>query len=199
VPDLTLNSLLPDLRAGTMADLTWWTEAELYRYANNQLQELARALPCWVKLATFSTSFNDVATYALPARTVDVLGVYLDGRRLDPMTADELDAERGAWRAAGGETPRRYTLDLTNSQIILSEIPGAAYSVIVIYTESPAEISSGAAIVAGPAALADLVQLATIQQAYTRQSESAMPDVASAANLLRELVMAGFGAYYGGN
>lgn len=198
MPDLNLNSLLPDLRSDTMGNLTWWTEAELYRYANNQLQELGRAIPCWTLVTSLSTVAL-TATYNLPARTVDVLGVYLDGRRLDPVTADELDAGEASWRASGGDTPRRYTLDLANAQITLIGIPSAVHQVILIYTETPAEIALGFSTVAGPAVLPDLTQLAVLQQAYTRQSESAMPDVAAAANILRELFQAGFSAYYAGN
>jgi hypothetical protein len=198
VPDLNLNDLLPDLRSDTMANLTWWGESELYRYANNQLQELGKAIPIWTRITDFTTVAL-TTTYPLPARTVDVLGVYLDGRRIDPLTADELDANDSTWRRRGGEKPRRYTLDLANSQITLTDIPDAAYQVILIYTETPAEIAAGSATVAGPATLPDLTQLATIQQAYQRQSEASMPDVAAAANVLRELYQAGFSAYYAGN
>jgi len=182
MPDLgaTLTNLLPALNAASMLTLSFWTEDELYAFADEAAKRLARKVGVWVERDTSAAVSSLASTYTLPTRRVSIVHVSLGAKALKAASAAEMEALDDAWVDTTG-TPLRFLLDIEGTgKVRLYPAPavGVSGNLGVLYATYPTEIQKGSATVTIPAPLEEYFTFSVLAEARGREGEAAMPEVA---------------------
>lgn len=192
----TITELLPALNSGTTADLTWWSTDELYSYADEAAQRLARSSGAF---ADFDQTTAFSALVQNPAGCLTLLHVAANGIALRPATVREVEALSASWASdTCPAAPSRWIEDVGGlGTITLYPIP-IMCTLDRLYHAEPAAIAAGTPTVSMPSALAALFYWAMLARARAKEGESQMPDVAAhAGQRVGELEKVAL-AYYGG-
>jgi len=175
-----IQRLLPSLNVYSVADLTHWTEGELYEYADDAVKRLARTLGLFVERNTIAVS-SGAALYNAPARHLDTIHASLGGANLRPAKVRELEALDATWQGSSG-TVDRYTPDFQGTEKIrLYKTPAAGGTLAVIYHQYPAELSQASRTLPAPSVFEDYLTWAILAQARAKEGDAAMPEVAKHA------------------
>src|SRR4051794_30033569 len=102
-----LTAIYPLLNASGPADLIFWTDVELYEWAQEAVERLAQ-LGLFVEREAFPVQ-ADSAAYPLPASRLSVVYLSLNGSALRPASVFELEALSSSWTQDTG-TVERYAL-----------------------------------------------------------------------------------------
>lgn len=171
--------LLPMLQARSIAELEHWTEAELYEYADEAAQSLARATIAFVEHDTSTLTLAGSASYRLPDRYLGMLHVALSGAALRRAPVREIEALDAQWPTASGPVSHYILDELGLDSFRLYKIPATGGAVLaLVYASRPETISAAHATLAAPSPLADLLRLAILREARGREGDAAMPEVA---------------------
>ena len=92
---VTVTELLPALNADSVEDLTFWTETDLYSYADEAAQRLARTAAAFVRDSRITTPA--LTAIPNPSSALVLVHVACDGRSLRPATANEIEALDAGW------------------------------------------------------------------------------------------------------
>lgn len=191
---MVLGELLPTLQAESYAALVFWTESDLYGYADDAVKRLARALCGFVERDAAGSLAAGTASYAVPARHVETLHVSAGTRALRPANVPELEARDDAWEDATATAldplPTHWLMDVGREYHRLYPEPftGASGVVAVILCRYPATVTSAAAIVRMPAALRVWLRLRVLEAAREKEGEGQMPEVAKWAGQVAGLL-----------
>ena len=203
VADL-VDQLVVMLSLGRIEDLTLATEADVYTWADEAVEELARnAMLFVVRDDTLTITAAD-ATFAVPARWISAIHVSQDNdepnadwRALIPASVPELEARDTTWETAAG-TPTHFALDqLGLAEIRVHKIPAANTSAAVVYVEYPSTIAKATPTLTAPKTLGVYLFYRMLAIARGKQSDEPMPEVAAHARGMSELLGQVFQEYWG--
>jgi len=191
-----LSDLLPALHATSFGSLPFWTEAELYAYADEGLKRLARQAQAFPVTGSVSVTAG-TRVYTLPSRTVSVAGVAFNSAELKPAGAAHLEARSATWESDSG-TPSHYTLDLVGlKQVALWPVPDAGGTLNVVVQEYPAPVTSSSPTVTAPGFVEDWIYFTALADARRKEGEGQMQDIAEFADAMAGLLLSAAQAYYG--
>lgn len=188
-----IERLLPALNCYKLADLVHWDEEELYEYADEGVQRLARATGMFVERDATTAVAAGTPEYDLPSRHLSTIHVSLvAGANLRGASVRDLEALSSTWHTDAGLVTR-FIQDFDGTEKLrLYKDPGSDGTLAVIFHEYPAEISAGAPTLTAPTVLEDYLWWEMLRRAREKESDAAMPDVAAHAgervNLFEEVI-----------
>ena len=199
---LVLGDLWPLLNASSESDAVFWTEAELYQWADEATQELARLVGIFVERDTTISTANGARSYTLPTRHISSIHVALGNKPLEPASIPELEARDDTWKtgasaAANADVKRWYGDGDGVEKIGLYKVPSAIATLAVIHHQFLATIDSGNPTLSAPSPLRDYLLWAVLAEARRKESDSTMPEVAAHADERVKLLRTVFQAYWG--
>jgi hypothetical protein len=175
-----IQRLLPALGVYRVADLTHWTEAELYRYADEAVKRLARNLGLFAERDAVTVA-GGTALYATPTRHLDTIHASLGGANLRPAKVRELEALDATWQGTAGAV-EKYTHDFQGTEHIrLYRTPSAGGTLALVFRQYPADVSQASPMLAAPSVFEDYLTWAILAQARGKESDAAMPEEAKHA------------------
>jgi len=192
-----LGRIYPLLGATSALDLEFWTDAELLVWVNAGFQRLARMSGVFVERDATITVVNGTASYALPTKNISTIHVALDGARLRPASARELEAYSATW-TTDNATPTHYLQDYGTATpyITLWKKPIAGGTLAIVEHEYPTTITAGATLPA-PDVISDYVLFYTLGEARRKESDAAMPEVAAFCDSIKQLYEEACISYWG--
>ncbi len=175
-----ISNLLPDLHADTRAHLVYWAEADLIQFIDESVKRLARKAMMFVERDLSLTTGIGTATYALPARHLATLHASYGTAPLRPASQIELEAGNPLYVTVAGTPAYWYEDKIGSATVGLSPVPTAAAALPLIVSVVPVDIDVGKVVTTleAPQAVAAYLAFSVLAQAYGRESESEMPDVA---------------------
>lgn len=179
-----ITELLPSLHSTSRANLTFWTEANLEEFIDDGLKRLSRVANIFVERSTANTTVSGTSSYALPSRHNATLHVSFGTAPLRPANTIELEMRDSAYRtvAATSDLPPAYWYeDLEGNEAIgITPVPITAAALALVCSVWPVEVDTAEVntLVQAPAPVAGYLAIYALSRAYSREGESAMPDVA---------------------
>lgn len=170
-----LEQIHPLLNASGWGDLGFWTEAELFEYAQRAAERTAQTVFGPVAWSSTNTA---VASVALPANHVKTLAVFFSGSRLMQMDGWEFDGSGGG----PAEDPTWWVEDQRGTaagEIVAA--PNAPGDLQLFYRSLFEPIDTGTVTITGPQVIADSIAFEVLAVARSRESEGAMLEVEAAA------------------
>jgi hypothetical protein len=196
-----IAELIPQLGAGTEADLVFWTAAELYQFADEGAKKLARGAGVFIDRDTFTEIAAITPTYNLPARHISTIHASIDTRALKETGVDELEARDNAWPAAIADAngPQRFLEDATVGSVLVYPMPAAtAGHLAVIFNRFPETVAAGNTTLSMPLAVRDWFRFYIEAAARAKESKGAMPEVAGWFTQLTGMYEQVARSYWGG-
>jgi hypothetical protein len=183
-----VEELFPALNATAAADLLFWTETELYQWADEAVKRLARKAAVFVE-RTQDTDAPANSAHNLDERDLAVIECGWNGAALSPATVRELEALDENWEEADAGTPAKYATDFLGlGQVRLYPPPSAAGVLDLITLQVPEEITSAAAELRAPEPVKEILRLRMLQEARGREGDGAMPEVAERLGKLADVL-----------
>lgn len=197
------SDLYIQLHSTSQSDAIFVSDSELEKVISDRIKDLAKQFNLYiVRDATFITLVAGQAVYDLPPRHASTLHVALNGLPLIPSSTHELEARDRAFETTAATAAKpiaRWYEDKSGfNQIGLHPVPAVADAgsdLEVIYAQWPCEVTDG---IDGPRYLADLLELLTLGDAFSRESDFSQPESAQAAKALASLYMEVMDDLYGG-
>ena len=186
----SLNDAIYRLGFQSLADCTangYVSPAELYQFADDAAKHLSYQVGIFTGLDTSIPVTAGVGVYSLPANHVFTLlawvapqaGVGGSNQLLRSTPVGNLFALDNTWATTAGES-NRYSLDAGSvGTITLYPLPINSGVLNQICQEYPATVAAGASQLALPSVLQDYLTMAMICGARGKESDSAMPEIAS--------------------
>lgn len=201
-----LVSVYPSLNAAGAADLTWWTETELFQYIDEAAKRLASRVGLFVERdATTIVLANGTQEYSLPTRHLSTIhasaGPAASLAPITPATAHELEALDTTWETASGVV-ERYVHRLGPDKVQVYKVPGAAQAgqvVAVIFHQYPADLSPTAFVLTAPSPFREYFTFAVLAEARKIEGDAAMPEVSQQCEAWMNLLEKVFLDYWGGS
>ena len=198
---VVLDAILPTLHADTVANLTFWTESQLYEWMDEALKRLARVTGIFVGRDVSQATVPGQSSYTLPYNHVSTYHVSLGAAPLRPANTLELEMRNPIYRIASADAenpPSHWYEDLEGNKAIgITPVPVAVAPVNLIVAAWPTMIPAAGAIVQAPQLVAQYVAFFVIHMALSGEDEAAAPDVASAAKSMCDLLEQTFKSYWG--
>jgi hypothetical protein len=191
--------------AADMAAAAWLAPSEPYQFADDAVKRLARTTALFLTYDASIAVTPPTSTYALPAPRAFTESAWLNYgggsnpiQQLRPTSTADLWALDAGWVNAGG-SPARISFDAAGpSNAVLYPAPGAGAATLwQIMGLVPPTIASGASTLQVPAVVADYITCAIIAGARSKESDSAMPEVAAHLGERMRLYEAVFQSYWG--
>jgi hypothetical protein len=110
----------------------YWTVAEIHRLVSMAMVDIVRDTKMYEFIDTQTTTAE--TRYELPAGAMQVFRAFLGDARIRPVTAWELDRERGDWE--GSDTTARYYVNVPGA-VVLDGVPDAGVSLALWVTGVP--------------------------------------------------------------
>lgn len=193
-----IDGILPTLHADARENLAFWTEPDLIEWMDEGLKRLARVAGVFVERDTSITAVPGTAVYPLPERQDATLHVSFGAAPLRPGAMLELEMRDSNFQTTPG-TPDHWYEDGQGWNIGLTPVPASAETLPILMTAWPPalDIERKNTVVQGPASLAGYLAMYVLAQAYGREGESEMPDVAQHCAGRCEMYEQIFAKYYG--
>ena len=193
-----IDNELPDLHAASRADLVYWTTGDLIQWLDESLKRLALRTGVFITRVVGLT-VGAGATYNAPPQHLSTRHLSFNGLVLRPASTKELEGKDEQYLTRSG-TPDHWYPDLLGMDMIgLYPIPAAPGTLANIYDSWPPTLDAGGqqTLVPGPAPLKGYLAMALLGEAYGRESEIEMPDVAQHCRGRLDLYYQVFESYYG--
>ena len=188
-----ITGLLPALNAASTADLVYWTQDELYQWADEAVKRLARRAAVFVN---YSAAMWSAAEVPLIPNAIAPALIAWNGSLLRVATVAELEALDDNWEAATG-TPKRWTLDLGLQQVRLYPAPDVAGMVQGVIIIAPADLSATQTALEAVAPISGFLAQSVLGQARGRVSDAEMPEVAAHCAQRAAMYLEIFARYWG--
>jgi len=176
-----IQDLLASLHATTAADLEYWTEAELYEWADETVQRLARNHGALVDRDPVALSAA-VPSYALPARHISTIHVAVAKKALAPLSVQEAEALDATWpetQAGAGAAPTNYLGDVAGTETVrFYPTPSATATADLVFHRFPEEVELARPLLNAPVSLAPYFGWRILAEALGKESKAKMPEVA---------------------
>jgi len=186
------------LNCTQVSELSPWTEAELYNYAEEALHDIGGKFLLTMEYDDSIALVPDQRTYALDPMHIATVYAAADGEALKPSTVAEMEALDDAWETAMSDTPTRWIGNVLGLRFIAVYPPPAVAGVLnLIFQNHPPDITPASPTVSMPAPVGDYLTVRTLQRARTRKGEMEMADVAQALGGLASIYEQAMKSYYG--
>ena len=207
----TLPMLYAELNAAGVADLVFWSEDELTRYADLELSKLTTGLMLFVDEQDL-TGIANQSVYDLAHTTDDVpqdtgfvslIHAVWGGQFLPPATVREIEAQDANWETATAAAPANWIGDWLASGMVVAYPQPTAAATLSIFRQlgGPSlvstSISTGSTKLDAPDALGDLLHLRTLADARSKRGDAWMGEAAQLSDQLADVLEKAFAAYYG--
>jgi hypothetical protein len=194
-----INGILPDLHAASSADLVFWDPTDLIRWTDECVKQLGRLAPVFALRDTSLTTVPGTAAYDLPARHIATIHVSVGQTSLRPANVAELEGLDPAFRTTAGPPRRWYEDVLPVPSIALAPVPIAAATIPVVYASFPPEVdvNSVNTSVPAPPPVQGYIANYILAEAFQKEGESEMPDVAAHCRGRLALYEQAFQQYFG--
>lgn len=190
--------ILTSLNCAQVSELTPWTEAELYAYAEEALHDIGGK---FLLIAEYDASTNLVpgqGTYPLDPLHIATIYAAADGETLQPTTVAEMEALDDAWQAAANNTPTRWIGNVLGlAKLAVYPPPAVPGFLGLLFQKHPPDLTPQVPSVMMPAPVGDYLSMRLLEHARLRQGEMEMPDVAQALEGLAAVYEQALEAYYG--
>ena len=173
-----LDELLPYLGAYQAANLNFWTEAELFAFADEGVKRFAAGVGGFVEHNDDAALVNGTAAYTLPTRHLSTIYVAAGDVTIYPTTRQGLEALDSDWTNTADDAPTRFFQD-NETQVRVYPKPNATTTgdLGIIHHEYPAEVSGASPTVTAPAVFSEYLTWYTLSEARGKESDGAMPEV----------------------
>lgn len=196
------STLIPwiceSLNAENVAALMFWSQDELYQYAEEALHDIGGR---FILIAEFDNSaalVADQALYPLPVHHIVTVYASANGQALKSSTVKEMEALDGAWEDAASGTVTRWIGDYLGLRFIrLYPAPDAGGTLELIYQRHPSDLTATAPKIAVPVPVGDYLAVKALEKARARQSDGQMIDAAQAFGTLGAIYERAMEAYWG--
>jgi hypothetical protein len=177
---LILAELYPKLNATDATDLVYWTDAELYQWADEAAKRLARKFGVFVERDASTTIVLGTAIYNLPARHISTIHASIAGAALYPNNVQELEALDSDWVRTAGATDSFLNDNEGTATIRVYPTPDATItgSLALIFHRFPVTIAAGTFELVVPLALQEYFTWLMLAEARRKESDASMPEVA---------------------
>jgi len=193
-----IERLLPALWAYSAAQLVYWSEDELYEYANDALKSLAVTSGMFAERDDSISVLILTGQYDLPKRNLFTVHVAFDSIPLRRTGIQSLEALHDDWPLTLG-TPEKYMLNYSGVNTIrIYPIPTEAGSLHIVQRVYPPEVSPASSTVSAPRVVEDYLWWQMLRRAHIKESDGAMPEVAAFALEPIQWMEAMFSHYWGG-
>jgi hypothetical protein len=207
------SNLLPFLHASSVADLVFWDLDMISRYENDSLRRICQKFSLDILRDTSTILVQGTATYPLPADTINVLHVYLDGFPLRPISTTALERRDPSYQTTQAQpasstippAPRYwYTDKIGMNSIGLWPVPDAVANgknLEIIYTHDVCGIDEAHTFVIVPLQrwVGDWLLLVVLKEAYSAETQGRQIDTAQNANVFIQQFEQAFEALWGGS
>jgi len=195
-----LNDLLPPLQSASFAESVFWTEAELYAFADEGAKRLARVAGGFVERDATTTLVVGTAGYALPARHLSTLHMSLGSAALLPRTPEELESLDSDWPNTASETVGAWVNDpgVESFRVYPKPSGAAAGALAGILHRYPVEVTASAAVIQAPVCLREYWFFHVMGEARGKESKAAMPEVAAWCRRMTAFLEGVSREYWGG-
>lgn len=198
--------LCAELNAAGTADLAFWTQDELVRYADLELSKLTTGLMLFVDAQDLAGIANQSAydlahtTDDTPKDTyfVSLVHVVWAGAALTPLNMREVEARDANWSTSTAAAPTSWIGDwLASGMIVAYPQPTQNATFTVFCQRGAPPIAVGSTSLPAPDALADLLHLRVLADARSKRCDAWMGEAAQLADSLADVLEKAFAAYYG--
>jgi hypothetical protein len=202
----TLPMLYAELNAAAAADLVFWSQDELTRYADLELSKLTTGLMLFVDAQDLVGIANQPAydlahtTDDIPKDTgfVSLIHFVWGGAYLTAMNMREVEARDANWASATAAVPSSWIGDWLASGMVVVYPQATQNATATIFCQRGAPaIATGSTSLPAPAALADLLHLRVLADARAKRSDAWMPEASALADQIADVLEKAFAAYYG--
>lgn len=178
-----ISNILPALHSDSLANLTWWSDAELTRFFDEALKHHARKHGVFIKRDSSITLVQATAVYSAPTRHIATLHVSLDGVGLIASSTSELELLDDTFKTTQGTPTHWYSDREGQNKIGFYPVPDAVAATKnpeIIYFEYVAELDEAHVntSVPTPAPIGDYLEAVVLRAAYSKESDAALPEVA---------------------
>jgi hypothetical protein len=196
---VVITNLLPDLHSDSLANLNFWTEANLIQWVDEAAKQLSRAVMMFVERDTSNTTAGGTATYPLPSRHNATIHVSFGTSPLRPATVIELEARDPAFQTTPGPPDHWYEDTIGMTTVGVAPVPTTAVSLPLICSVHPADIDVAKVnhLLQAPAPVAGYLGMFVLAKAYGREGESEQPDLAQHCAARVKMYEQIFERYYG--
>lgn len=200
--DELITCWVPLYNAATRATLTITDETELYEFADEASQRLARRTGLFVTASQVTTTGGDPEV-TLPTRHLSTIHVSADRdadgvfHHLRAATAAELEALDTDWETAAGDATR-WTQDQSGQATLrLYQTPASDTDLEVVHHQHHAALNSGASVWNVPKPVGDYLTYAVMAEVRDKEHDEAMPEVAELARQRAAFLENVFQQYWG--
>ena len=194
-PVNVIAEVLPALNTATMADLVFWTEAELYQFADEAVQRAAREAIVFAFIANQLVS-PGATSLRLPTGSSTALWASWSGTSMREASVGELEALDDDWQNTTG-MPKRWTVDLGTGTLRLYPFPSANGVLTMILQGCPPTVALGAATLPAVLPFGGYLLQAILGAARGKISDAIMPEIATHAEQRAALYLDVFKRYWG--
>jgi hypothetical protein len=181
-----------------MTNTTWVTIAECYQFADDAVRLLARSTGVFLTYDASIAVASPTSIYALPAGHVFTESAWLAGGaqlRITPVA--DLFALDQAWSLTSG-TPSRVSFDAAGpTNAVIYPIPNINGTLAQVMAAQPPTVTNAAPTVALPSVLQDFLTFGMLAGARSKESDSAMPEVAEHCRERMRMYLAIAQSYWG--
>lgn len=199
-----ITGLLPDLHTDSIANLVWWTKAELIQWADEALKRAAKRFALFINRDASQVTVSGSASFNRASRHLTTLHVAVGNRSLIASSSEELFATDESYQTTQGDPEERWyedKLSTTTGYQPLTTAAAAGRTIRALYTEFPTELDTGEinTTIPGPLCFGDYIQTAIRAEANSKESDAAMPEVAKHDREMMSLYENLFSYYWGEN
>jgi hypothetical protein len=202
----SIANLLPQLHAtdsSLSGDLVWWSKKELIRFFDEALKSFAKRFPVFIRRDTSMTLVAGTAAYTAPSRHIATLYAAHNNKPLAPATTLELECLDTNYLTTAG-TPLKFYEDKGGvNKIALHPVPTSGdvgvSALEIIQAEYPADVDENEVNTTMPVPLviADYLEFCALRDAYHKESDGALPEVAGQLAEVAKMFEKAAGGYWG--
>lgn len=195
-----IAELLPVLHTDTTANLYWWTQNDLIQWMDEALKRLARKAGVFIQRSTSTVSAAGVPAYPLPVGCVAVLHQSYLTTPLRAAGTMELESRDPDYQTTPGTPDHWYADQIGDYTIGFSPVPVTAGDLMpIIYTAlSPdLDVAQVNVLVTAPVPLKGYLAMSVLGEAYGREGEMEMQDLAAHCKSRVAMYEAMMAEYYG--
>lgn len=177
-----LAELYAKLNATSQDDAVYWTDDELYQWADETLSRLARTFGVFVRsycTDSWLVEVGDSEFDLVPAANISVIAAGIAGVALGPANVQETEALDANWPETAG-TPANFLTDFlgTGKLRIYPISDSDAGLLCIIHHHRPSAITSLNQLLTAPDPLQEYFSWSMLAEAHRKESEGRKPEVA---------------------
>lgn len=186
------------LNASDVSNLTYWTEAELYQYAEEAFHDIGGKFLLIAEFDGTTALIADQGMYPVPFLHIATIFVSTNGEALRSSSVKEMEALDTDWEQAASGAVTRWIGNFLGMNFIRTyPAPDAPGTLELIFHKHPPDLTPSATQISVPKPVADYLAVKALQAARARQSDAQMLDASAAFGMLGTIYEQAIEAYWG--